>query len=137
MPNTAKPGDIAQLRLNKDQVYRDSYGNLSVDKDFIIVSEDGYWNRKDINDMSTSDKADFLTNFYELNKDKEVETWIKRVVLVVCILLTGVVYYIIGQDVRLLFNSAILAPVAWSWIFRPIFKKLGIGYKEIDNTINK
>ena len=73
----------------------------------------------------------------ELNKDKEVEIWIKRVVLVVCILLTGVVYYITGQDVRLLFNSAILAPVAWSWIFRPIFKKLGIGYKEIDNTINK
>ena len=73
----------------------------------------------------------------ELNKDKEVETWIKRVVLVVCILLTGVVYYITGQDVRLLFNSAILAPVAWSWVFRPIFKKLGIGYKEIDNTINK
>lgn len=71
LPNTAKPGDIAQLRLNKDQVYRDSYGNLSVDKDFIIVSEDGYWNRKNINDMSTSDKADFLTNFYELNKDKE------------------------------------------------------------------
>ena len=73
----------------------------------------------------------------ELNKDKEVETWIKRVVLVVCILLTGVVYYITGQDVRLLFNSAILAPVAWSWVFKPIFKKLGIGYKEIDNTINK
>ena len=73
----------------------------------------------------------------ELNKDKEVETWIKRVVLIVCILLTGVVYYITGQDVRLLFNSAILAPVAWSWVFRPIFKKLGIGYKEIDNTINK
>ena len=73
----------------------------------------------------------------ELNKNKEVKTWIKRVVLIVCILLTGIVYYITGQDVRLLFNSAILAPVAWSWIFRPIFKKLGIGYKEIDNTINK
>ena len=73
----------------------------------------------------------------ELNKDKKVETRIKRIVLVICIILTGVVYYITGQDVRLLFNSAILAPVAWSWVFRPIFKKLGIGYKEIDNTINK
>ena len=71
LPNTEKPGDIAQLRLNKDQVYRDSYGNLAVDKDFVMLSEDGCWDRKDINDMSTSDKADFLTKFYKLNKDKE------------------------------------------------------------------
>ena len=26
LPNTAKPGDIAQLRLNKDQVYDDGHG---------------------------------------------------------------------------------------------------------------
>ena len=60
LPNTAKPGDIAQLRLNKDQVYRDSYGNLAVDKDFVMLSEDGWWNRKDID-----------TIFYEINKDKD------------------------------------------------------------------
>ena len=71
LPNTAKPGDIAQLRLNKDQVYRDSYGNLSVDKDFVMLSEDGYWDRKDINTMNTSNKTEFLTKFYEVNKDKD------------------------------------------------------------------
>ena len=60
LPNTAKPGDIAQLRLNKDQVYRDGYGNLAVDKDFVMLSEDGWWNRKDID-----------TIFYEINKDKD------------------------------------------------------------------
>ena len=27
LPENANPGDIAQLRLNKDQVYRDSFGN--------------------------------------------------------------------------------------------------------------
>ena len=60
LPNTAKPGDIAQLRLNKDQVYRDGFGNLAVDKDFVMLSEDGCWDRKDID-----------TIFYEINKDKD------------------------------------------------------------------
>ena len=71
LPNTAKPGDIAQLRLNKDQVYRDSYGNLAVDKDFVMLSEDGYWDRKDINTMNTSSKTEFLAKFDEINKDKD------------------------------------------------------------------
>ena len=61
LPNTAKPGDIAQLRLNKDQVYRDGFGNLAVDKDFVMLSEDGCWDRKDID-----------TIFYEINKNKRI-----------------------------------------------------------------
>lgn len=73
----------------------------------------------------------------EVNKDKEVKTWIKKVILISCALLTGVVYYIIGVDIKLIINSAILAPVAWSWIFKPICKKLGIDYKDVDNTIGK
>ena len=32
-------------------------------------------------------------------------------------------------------NSAVLAPVFWSWAVNPILKKLGVGYKDIDNTI--
>ena len=72
LPNIAKPGDIAQLRLNKDQVYRDGYGNLAVDKDFVMLSEDGCWDRKDINTMNTSHKTEFLTKFYEVNKDKDI-----------------------------------------------------------------
>ena len=60
LPENANPGDIAQLRLNKDQVYRDSFGNLAVDKDFVMLSEDGCWDRKDID-----------TIFYEINKDKD------------------------------------------------------------------
>lgn len=73
----------------------------------------------------------------ELNKDKEVKTWHKRVVLLACILLTGVLYWAIGKDLELLINSAILAPVAWSWIFKPICKKLGLDYKQVDDTISK
>lgn len=71
----------------------------------------------------------------EVNKDKEVQTWLKRVVLIVAILSTGVLYAALGHDITILVNSAILAPVAWSWIFKPICKKLGIDYNKIDNTI--
>jgi hypothetical protein len=72
-----------------------------------------------------------------INKDKQVKTWVKRLILVCSILSTGVLYWAIGKDTELIINSAILAPVAWSWIFKPICAKLGIDYKKIDNTINK
>lgn len=73
----------------------------------------------------------------ELNKDKQVNTWIKRLVLLGVILITGVVYYLTGNDVRLVINSAILAPVSWSWIFKPICKKLKVDYKQIDKELDK
>ena len=73
----------------------------------------------------------------EVNKDKEVKKLVKRLVLIICILLTGVVYYSFGQDARTIINSAVLAPVAWSWIFKPIAKKLGVDYKQVDDTISK
>lgn len=73
----------------------------------------------------------------EANREKEVKTWHKRLVLLTCILLTGVVYWAIGKPLELLINSAILAPVAWSWIFKPICKKLGLDYKQVDDTISK
>lgn len=71
-----------------------------------------------------------------LNGEKEVKSIIKKLVLFICILLTGVVYYTLDVDIKIIINSAILAPVAWSWIFKPICKKLGIDYRRIDKTIN-
>ena len=40
--------------------------------------------------------------------------------------------YIAGgyENTTILINSAILAPVAWSWIFKPILKKIGVDYKQ-------
>ena len=52
------------------------------------------------------------------------------------LLLIGGIYYLIGNDVKLLINSAILAPISWSIIFKPICKMLKIDYKKIDK-INK
>lgn len=66
----------------------------------------------------------------DLNGDKKVSTWTKRGITVWAILFVGVVYYLIGIDTKLLFNSAILAPVFWSWIGKPIAKKLDVDYKQ-------
>lgn len=72
----------------------------------------------------------------ELNKEKKVSTLIKRVVLVISIILISVVYKLIGYDNNIeLVNSAILAPVFWSWIAKPICSKLGINYKQINDVL--
>ena len=67
-----------------------------------------------------------------LNGKRDVSTWSKRIVLLVVILFTGVLYNLIGCDNRILLNSAILAPVFWSWIIKPICKYFKIDYKDIN-----
>ena len=67
-----------------------------------------------------------------LNGKKTVSTWSKRIVLLVVILFTGVLYNLIGCDNKILLNSAILAPVFWSWIIKPICKYFKIDYKDIN-----
>lgn len=63
-------------------------------------------------------------------RNKGITKWQKRMVLIFSIIALSVVYYLINTDVRLLVNSAILAPVSWSWIFKPICSKLNIDYKK-------
>ena len=67
-----------------------------------------------------------------LNGNKTVSTWSKRIVLLVVIFSTGVLYNLIGCDNKILLNSAILSPVFWSWIMKPICKKFKIDYKNIN-----
>lgn len=55
----------------------------------------------------------------------------KRISLIVSIIIVTSIYIYIGYNNKIiLFNSAIVSPVAWSWILRPIFIKLGFGYKQ-------
>lgn len=71
------------------------------------------------------------------NKDKEVNTWTKRFILCIMIFIVTVVYIICDyQNKIILLNSAIVTPVSWSWVFKPILKKLGIDYNKIDKTLN-
>lgn len=67
-----------------------------------------------------------------LNGKKVISTWSKRIVLLIVILSTGVLYNLIGCDNKILLNSAILAPVFWSWIMKPICKHFKIDYKDIN-----
>ena len=68
----------------------------------------------------------------ELNGDKKVSTWIKRIILFCSIIVVSVIYYFTGSDLKLVANSAILAPVFWSWLMKPICKHFKIDYKNIN-----
>lgn len=72
-----------------------------------------------------------------LNKDKNVKTITKRIVLVISIIIVTVSYILTDyQDYTVLINSAICAPVFYSWVLRPILIKCDIGYKKYDDTLN-
>lgn len=72
-----------------------------------------------------------------INGTAKVSFWIKRLVLIITIIVVSIIYIILDKDINKLqlFNSAIATPVAWSWIIKPIFTKLGIDYRKIDETI--
>lgn len=72
-----------------------------------------------------------------LNKEKKVPTYQKRIILVISIIIVTGIYIIIGYDNKIiLVNSAIFAPICWSWILKPVCNRLGIDYKKIDNVLN-
>lgn len=67
-------------------------------------------------------------------KIKKVTTsvWAKRVILLASIVIIGAVYYAIDIDIKLILNSAIITPVFWSWIMKPICKYFKLDYKQIN-----
>lgn len=65
----------------------------------------------------------------DITHKTKLNRWIKRVILLAAIVVVGVVYYLTDSDIKLLMNSAILAPVFWSWIAKPICSKLKVDYK--------
>ena len=68
----------------------------------------------------------------DINKNIISNIWSKRVVLLIVSIIIAAVYYINGSDCKTILNSVILAPVSWSWIFKPICAKLKIDYKNTD-----
>ena len=71
----------------------------------------------------------------DLNGDKVVSTWTKRLVMIISCFAIAAGYRAGGyEETVILINSSVLAPVAWSWIFKPILKKIGVDYKKIDKT---
>ena len=74
----------------------------------------------------------FIIRFINDRQVVKLNTWNKRLVLLAVIIATSVVYYFSGINTRYILNSAILAPVFWSWILKPICKKFNIDYKQIN-----
>lgn len=72
-----------------------------------------------------------------LNGDgRKVPTWNKRLYLVISIIVIGAIYQQAGEiKTTILVNSAILAPVFWSWIAAPMLRKFGITYKQADDAL--
>lgn len=113
------------------------YLNFSMDK-FIDVIVDGILSNFDFGFMFIVNVLTYIIikSIDYFNGDNKVPTWQKRCVLVISIFTMAIIYIASGYDnTIMLVNSAVLAPVFWSWVVSPILKKLGIGYKDIDNTI--
>lgn len=71
-----------------------------------------------------------------INKDKVVKTWAKRLILLIASTVVFILYYITNYDnIVVLINSTIAAPVFWSWVLKPILTKLNMDYKKIDNCL--
>lgn len=68
-------------------------------------------------------------------KRTKIATWNKRIIFLIVSVLLGLLYYFTGNDAKILINSFVLAPVSWSWIFKPICDKLNIGYS-LENNKN-
>lgn len=68
-----------------------------------------------------------------INGKLPVKTLTKRIVLVICTIACCIVYKLTTEiSNQILINSTVLAPVAYSWIFKPMLKKLKIGYRTSD-----
>lgn len=64
----------------------------------------------------------------DYKKKGKVSTWNKRLIFLFVSIFVAIIYCLTGSDIKTIFNSFILAPVSWSWIFKPICDKLNIGY---------
>ena len=72
-----------------------------------------------------------------VNKKKNVKTIEKRIALLASIVAITTCYLLSGyKEYIVLLNSAICAPVFYSWVLRPILIKFNIGYKQYDETLN-
>lgn len=73
----------------------------------------------------------FIKLIDEINKEKIVTTWQKRIIFASVSIIIGYIYYFLS-DIKLIIviDSIIVAPVAWSWLAKPIANKLGLDYKD-------
>lgn len=60
-----------------------------------------------------------------------IKKWIKILITIIVSIIMGILFHFVTDiSTEVLINSAILAPLAWDWIFKPILNKIGIDYKD-------
>ena len=69
------------------------------------------------------------------NGNIDMSMWSKRIVLICCIIFVSCIYYFTGSDIKLILNSAIITPVFWSWVIKPICKHFKIDYKQLNIVV--
>lgn len=66
-----------------------------------------------------------------LNIKLIITRWVKILITILVSIAMSILFYFISDtSTEVLVNSAILAPLAWDWIFKPILNKIGIDYKK-------
>ena len=73
-----------------------------------------------------------IKSITEAKAKGKVSTWNKRLIFLAVSVLLAIIYHLTGSEVKTILNSFILAPVSWSWIFKPICDKFNIGYNTKD-----
>lgn len=66
--------------------------------------------------------------YTDYKKKSQISTRNKRFIFLAISIIIAIIYYLTGSNSKTIFNSFILAPVSWSWIFKPICDKLNVGY---------
>ena len=90
-------------------------------------------NSFDIPFCITVNIATYLFNVINnINKNIKLNTWHKRLIFLFVSIIIAIFYCLNGSDYKTILNSVILAPVSWSWIFKPICAKLKIDYNSKD-----
>lgn len=69
-----------------------------------------------------------IKSIIDYKKKGRITTWNKRLIFLIVSIIIATIYGLTGSEPKTILNSFILAPVSWSWIFKPIFDKFNIGY---------
>jgi hypothetical protein len=128
-------GDIISLHLTLwDTIYYSTTTNVARTLNIVLLLniKPMEFNSFDFSFCITTNVLTYLVIrlIDDLNGDKVVTTWQKRLVLITVVFILAGIYVYIGEDTKRILNSAILAPVYWSWIGKPIVKLLKVDYKK-------
>ena len=71
-----------------------------------------------------------IKTYEDFRKGAIIGTWSKRLIFLIVSIIIACIYCFTGSEYKVILNSFILAPVSWSWIFKPICAKLKIDYNK-------